>query len=902
MVIMRLLDRFRHRLRSLFRSRHADDELANEIQMHLEEEARALMAKGMSPAEARSEARRSFGPVAAVEDACRDTRRVAFVHNLLQDLRYGLRSLLKQPLLILAATASIGVGVGANTLIFSLASELLLAVPDTRAPHELVNIRISNSSHVSYPHWREMNESGVLAGVAGYDVERTINWRDGNRTVTLVPMIVTANFFDLLGVPVARGRGFTAVEAAVERNPRIAVVSDSFWRQRLGGDPAAVGRHITVNGDAYTVLGVLPANLRAVPGMGLAPEIYLPLSASLVPDIEGQYSPAVQLIGRLREGQSDEQGRAAVNTFVQSRPRPASEANERRPFVSTFSPLNGGALGAGSVGVFFSMLLVVVALVLGIACANVAGLLLSRGTVRRREIAVRLALGASRARLVQQLLAESFWLALVGTAGGVLIMLAAMAAIARIPMPLPLPLELHAPVDLRLLAYAFVVVLIATLFSGLAPALQSTRPALNPALKQDQRLYLHRRWTLRGLLVMGQVTVSIVLLVASFLFLRNLARTHVMDPGFDMSRSMVALVSFVEHRYTDDTRRAFLRSAVEQVEALPGIERATYALGMPLTVRHGRTSGSPIWVESDGEKKAFPGYWAENLIGPGYFETLGIPLRQGRDFTKNDDAGAPPVVILNEAFVQRYFGTRSPIGLRLMLPGPKVNLPYEVVGIVANSKHRSLGEEQMAALYFSYPQRPSRSRIAHIMARSRVALDSSSAAAGSPAASPAALTAAIAKAIGDLDPSAGVEAQTTRQTLAFAFLPSQVGAALLGSLGLIGVTLASAGLFAMLSYTVTRRTREIGIRMALGATSRSVARLVAQDAAILVVVGVIAGLGIAALITQPLSMFLVAGLSASDPLSFAGTVLLFALVSAAATWVPIRRAMRVQPVVALREE
>ncbi len=193
-------------------------------------------------------------------------------------------------------------------------------------------------------------------------------------------------------------------------------------------------------------------------------------------------------------------------------------------------------------------------------------------------------------------------------------------------------------------------------------------------MKQDQRLYLHRRWTLRGLLVVGQVTVSIVLLVASFLFLRNLARTHVMNPGFDTSRSMVALVSFVEHRYTAETRLALLRGAVERVEALPGIERATFALGMPLTIRHGRTSGSQIWVESDGEKKAFAGYWAENLIGPGYFDTLGIPLRKGRDFTRNDDASAPPVVIVNEAFVQRYFGTRSPMGLRLMLPGPKVNL------------------------------------------------------------------------------------------------------------------------------------------------------------------------------------------------------------------------------------
>jgi predicted permease len=886
---MRLLDRFRLRLRSLFRSGHADEELAHEIQMHLEEETRALVAQGMSPAAARAEARRSFGPVAAIEDACRDTRRVSIVQNLMIDLRYGLRSLLKQPILILAATASIGVGVGANTLIFSLASELLLAVPDARAPHDLINVRISNSSHVSYRDWRALDESGALAGFAGYNIEHTINWRDGDRTATLMPMIVTANFFDLLGVPIALGRGFTAAEAAAERDPRVLVVSDRFWRQHLGADPSAVGRGIVVNGDAYTVIGVLRANIRAVTGLGLAPQLYLPLSQSLMPDLDNQHSAATQLIGRLREGQGVEQGRAAVNTFVQSRPRPA---DERAPFVSDFTPLTGGALGIGHVGSFFAVLLIVVALVLGIACANVAGLLLARGTVRRREIAVRLALGASRARLVQQLLVESFWLALAGTAGGVLLMLAAMAAITRVPLPVPVPLELRAPLDLRLLAYAFVIVLLATLFSGLAPALQSTRSSLNPALKQEQGKYLHRRWTLRGLLVIGQVTVSIVLLVASFLFLRNLARTQVMNPGFDTSRPMVATVNLVEHRYTPETRVALLRSAVERIEALPGIERAAFALGMPLTIYHGRTSGSLIWVESEGEKKAFRSHWAENLIGPGYFATLGIPLRQGRDFARSDDAGAPGVVIVNEAFAKQHFGARSPLGLRLMLPGLKASLPYEVVGIAANSKHRTLGEDQMAAIYFSYPQRPSGSRVLHVMARSHAVLESSRATSAP----------AIAKAIGDLDPSAGVDVRTMRQTLAFALLPSQVGAVLLGSLGFIGVTLATAGLFAMLSYTVTRRTREIGIRMALGATASSVASLVARDAAILVTVGVIAGLGIAALITQPLSMFLVAGLSASDPLSFAGTALLFALVSAIATWTPVRRAMRVQPVVALREE
>ena len=877
------LDRFRLRLRSLFRRGDADAALARELAQHLEEQVEENIAAGMSADEARAAARRAFGSVSAVAEACRDTRRVSRLQNLLDDLRHGVRVLRSQPLLLLAAAASIGVGVGANTLMFGLTNELLFAPPTVREPERLVNVRLSSGSHVSHREWKRLDESGALAGFAGYNVEVSVNWRDGDRTVTIVPLIVTSNFFDLLGVPIGLGRGFTAVEALAEREPRVAVISDGFWR-RLGASPSVVGRTLIVNGQPYTVVGILPPGLRSIVGFGLVPEIYLPQSPSLTPDLNHEYGASVQLVGRLREGQSVEQGIAALNTAAQRREDGTRDEKRR---VTQFSPLTDGIPDLQSEKVFFLVVLIVSGLVLAIACANVAGLNLARSTVRRREIAVRLALGATRARLVQQLLVESFWLTMAGTVGGLLLMIGAMQIISSMPLPLPLPIELRAPIDLRLGLYTLGLVILATLFSGLIPALQATRRSLRPALTLETTHYLHRRWTLRGLLVTGQVAVSMVLLVTSLLFLRNLARAHTADPGFDTTHTLVGQVSFVEGRYSGEARGKLLEAAAGRLERLPGFERASFSLGMPLTVRHGRTSGASVWVESDGEKSAVPAYWAENMVGPGYLAARGIGRREGREFLATDDARSPNAIIVNEAFATRYLAGRRPIGLRLMLPGLEKPDAWEIVGIAANGRYRTLGEEQMAAIYFPYLQRPGGGRLAHVVARAASTGDEA--------------RTAMARAIGELDRTSAVDVRTMRETLAFAFLPSRMGAALLGSMGMMGLTLAAAGLFALLTYSVARRTREIGVRMALGATTRAVARLVFIDAAVLVGAGIVIGLVLATLATKPLSLFLVAGLSTSDPASFGATVLLFVVVSLAAIWIPVRRAMRVEPVIALRD-
>jgi predicted permease len=456
-----------------------------------------------------------------------------------------------------------------------------------------------------------------------------------------------------------------------------------------------------------------------------------------------------------------------------------------------------------------------------------------------------------------------------------------------VQLPLPLPVELHAELDGRLLLYSLTLLILTTVLSGLAPALEATRPSLVPALKQEESRYAHRRWTLRGLLVIGQVAVALVLLLAALLFVRNLTRAESADPGFDTTHTIVAQISFVEGRYTREARAAFFENAIERLRALPGIERATFAHAVPLTIRSGMTTGVLLKIAEGGEP--FQERYEVNLVGPDYFSTMGIGLLRGREFRPTDRTGSPGVVIINEEFARRHSAGGDPIGRHLMLPGAEhASYPAEIVGVVANSRHRTIGEAQQAAMYEPFLQRGNRGRFVHVIVRTQ------NDAAGA--------VRDVHQTLAQMDSSAAIDVQTMRSTLAFAFMPSRIGAGLLGALGALGLALAMVGLYSVVSYAVCRRTAEIGIRMALGASRAAVARLILGDAAILTAAGIVAGLGIAAFVTRPLAMFLVQGLSASDPATFAGTAILLGAVSLAAAWAPARRALRIDPAVALREE
>ncbi len=883
-MTLRWLDVVRLRVRSLFRRGRVEAELDRELRAHLEDQVAEHMRRGMSPDEARRAAVHEFGGFEQVKEEAREARGVARVENLGRDLRHTLRGLLREPMLLIAATLSIALGAGGNIAVFSLARAFLFATPDVRRPAEMVQIRVNHSSHVSYDRWRELDASGALGEVAGYSIERQVNWFNGDAAVSITPMLVTANFFDVTGVPLARGRAFTTDEARAERDPHLVVISHRFWQRELGGDAAVVGRPLILDGESYTILGILAPKLRSVAGLTVAPSLYVALNRSLTPEIAAPQTSVVQLIGRLKPGQTLAQGRSALD--VSDRQIGRLQGDTVNAGVQLFSPLGAIEGKAGrTLGGFFLLLSLVSVFVLLIACANVAGLLIARGTARRRETAIRLAIGGTRARLVQQFLVEGFWLALFGTVAGLGLGVAFMRVANGITLPVPLPVELQLAPDVPVLLCAMAVVVLSMLLSALLPALKATRLSLTPALRREEPKGDGRRFNTRSVLLVGQVTVSTVLLVTALLFLRNLARTQLVSPGFEVQRELVVQLGFAQGQSASDNE-ALLQRAVERVQALPGVEEAAYANAVPLTIHNGSHNGRTARIGEPAQDVRIE--YAESHVGPGYFAAMGIRLVAGRAFGASDVAGAPPVAVVNEEFVRRYLAGANPIGAHLRFTENRAPVDYEVVGVVSNSRHQTIGESQRAALYYPLLQHPEGLALAFVLVRA--------------GGDPAALVGPVRQAVGELDRSMSVDVSPMRSALAFALLPSQVGAAVLGGLGVLGLVLAAFGLYAIVSYTVSRRIGEIAIRSALGATRGGIVRLVVRDASLLVGLGVVLGLGLAAFVTQPLAAYLVEGLSTTDPLSFAGTALVFVAVSVLASWLPARKATRISPVVAMRLE
>ena len=496
---------------------------------------------------------------------------------------------------------------------------------------------------------------------------------------------------------------------------------------------------------------------------------------------------------------------------------------------------------------------------------------------------MRLALGASRGRLIQQLLTESFILALAGVAAGGALATIAFIGLSRVPLPLPLPLELSFSVDWRTVAVALILVLVSTGVTGLAPALQATRPALVPAIKLDDRHFVVRRLTMRGVLVAGQVAVSVVLLVAALLFVRSLMRATSIDPGFDVDHLLVAQVSFVEGRQGAAERPA-IETIAERVRAVPGVSAAAIAAGVPLTIFSGGHTGTEVRL--DGVEGPTRVDYANNEVGPGYFETMGIRLVRGRDFTTADRGAAARVVVINEEFARRYFKGLDPIGRRIQHNQQPVG--DEIIGVVSNGKYRSLSEARDASIYSPLLARRESRRLTHVLVRTD--------------GDPETLAAAVRSAILAADGSAAVTLTPMRSGLAFAMLPSQMGSVMLGLFGALGTTLAMVGLFGVISFAVSRRTAEIAIRVALGASRGNVLRLVLFDAGRLIASGLLIGLGLAWLVTTPLAAFLVDGVSPLDPLSFAGALAVLAFASLAAVWGPAMRALNIVPSRALKTE
>jgi predicted permease len=536
----------------------------------------------------------------------------------------------------------------------------------------------------------------------------------------------------------------------------------------------------------------------------------------------------------------------------------------------------GGPMTVPALG-FFAMLVIATAIVVLIACANVSSLLLARALSRSREIAIRMSLGGSRGRLVRQLLTESLLLALLGTGGGLLLCYWLTRLLSGYHIPTPLPIELIVQPDRLLLGYSCVVAFVVTLATGLVPALRATRTAIGGALKAGGPQAGPAGGRLRNALVIGQLAVSIVLLSAGLLFLRNLIQATAFNAGFDTTRTIVATV-----RGQSDPAK-FVDTALERLRALPGIEAAAPAHAVPLNpfLAFNRPNGP---LRPDGGSREVRVEYNPNSVGPDYFQVMRIPILRGRAFLESDRAGAPAVVILNENLARRLFGGMDPVGRVLRFPD---NRDARVVGMARNSTYATLGEKDAMALYSPFAQQPVRGS-ATFFVRS--------------IGPPEAMARKVDDALAGLDPAASVETWTLRHLFAEALLPSRAAAAILGAMALFGLLLASVGLYGVLLYATQRRMGEIGIRVALGATPGNVLALVAGQSGRLVATGMAIGLAMAVFAVRPLSMFLVPEVRATDPLNFVAVACVLALVAGAATVAPTVRALRVDPAVALRHE
>jgi len=817
-----------------------------------------------------------------------------FFSNLVQDARYGIRILLKNPVLVLVATLSLGFGIGTNTTVFNLLRSVLLKQVTAVEPERLVNIKVGKGSLISYPNYRELQAADIFEGLAAYtnNLYSSVNWRSGDDTKSIYCQIVSSNFFEVLGVQGTLGRTFTSDEARPEANPNLVVLSHGFWTTSLGSDSQVLGKTLMLNDRPYTVIGVLAKGHRAVSGVGVNPDMYVPISDQILPKTQEREFPAIEMIGRLRPGMTPDQARAALTAAVRNLEavypdvnKDLSQSVELRAMsgIEWIKRANEESIGLPVLEVF-GVLLTVAGLVLLIACANIANLLLARGVNRRQEIGIRIALGARRGRLIQQLLIETLLLSTIATALGLLLNYWFVKLLSQVELPLPIPIQMRLETDWSVLAYSLLLIVITTILCGLVPALQSTRVNLIPALKNEQPNYVHRRFTLRNLLVVVQVAVSIVLMVGASLFIRNLLRVSSINPGFDVEHTISADVSLPSDRYAAEERMLYIGKALDALNTTPGVEAASCANFSPLSL-----NDWGMKIRRDGAPEAEAFRINIQLVSDGYFKTMNIPLLGGREFERSYGPvtkGSPLAVIINQTFSERYFKGEDAVGKRL-LAGTR---PLEIIGVVRDSKYRSLGEQPQPLIYQSYQQ------VGGLLGSNSFSILVRTTAAPYPMLAP------VKKRLNELEPAVALDVGTMEERMVPIFAPIKMGAALLGGLAAVGLILAMLGLYGVMVYTIDKRSHEIGIRMALGSTQGRILRMVAMDALVLIVIGLVIGVALSLLTTRLLSSLITADISTSDPLSFGLAALLFSIVGIGTSIWVARKATLIDPIIALRHQ
>ena len=829
------------------------------------------------------------------------------MNTLWQDLRYGARMLLKQPGFTLIVILTLSLGIGANGVIFSLVNALLLRPLPVDSPSELAVLYTSDfssgnfgaSSYPDYVAFRDRNRS--FSGLVVYQPQPLSLNIDGTNERAFGE-IVSGNYFTVLGLKPARGRGFLPEEDSRPGAAAVAVISHKLWQTRFDGDPATVGRSVKLNGQPFTIIGVAPEKYVGLM-RGLAVDWWVPamMTDQLTPgsqNLTERGNRGMLVIGRLKPGVTVQQAQADFNNIAAQlyQEWPQAWANIRRQSRAiSLLPENEARVMPGMrmpLVIFTSLLMTVVGLVLLIACANVANLLLARAAARRKEIAIRLSLGAGRGRLIRQLLTESVLLAMLGGGGGLLLAAWGADLLMAFKPPVPIPIELNLHGDWRVFGFMFGLSLLTGIVFGLVPAWAASRPDVVGALKDESSAASAasvggRRGRLRGALVVVQVAVSLLLLICAGLFLRSLQNASSIDPGFDADNLLVMSMDLQQQGYDEARGSNFSAQLLDRVRTVPGVVSAGLTDELPLGL-----GGSRRGLTLEGYA-AQPGESTEinsSTVAPGYFETLRIPLVQGRTFEAQDHAKAPGVVLINEAFARRYWSGQPPLGKRIQMgmvrEGVNDAPALTVVGVVKDGKYATLGEEATPFFYLNLAQNYGSSPTLIVRTRGN----------------PTDLLATVRSEVATLDKSLPLfDVKTMRQHLGLALLPARLAGSVLGIFGFIALLLAAAGIYGVMAYAVAERTREIGIRMALGANPLAVLRLIVQQGMTLVLIGLAIGLTAALALTHLLKRLLF-GVSATDPLTFAGIALLLTTVALLACWIPARRATKVDPMMALRCE
>jgi putative ABC transport system permease protein len=811
------------------------------------------------------------------------------IRDLWQDIRFGLRMLRKSPGFTLVAVLSLTLGIGANTAIFSLINTALLRPLPISKPEQLVALNNASENHsfptFSYPNYKDFRDrSEAFSGLIGYCYAPLSLSHDGINE-RLWGYEVTGNYFDVLGVNAALGRLISPDDDQAPGASPVAVVSYTCWQQRFGGESGIVGRDVIVNGRSYTIIGVAPRGFYGTEIIS-APDMWFPVAMQAQLEIGRNWldERAVENLfvqGRLKPGVSTAQAQSALNELALQLEREYPDVNQDKRVVLSPPGLIGNAFRGPVLG-FTGLLMVVVGLVLLLACTNLANLLLARAADRRREIAVRLSLGASRARLVRQLLTESLLLSCGGGVLGLLLASRLVELAVAFKLPIDIPVAINLQMDYRVFIFTCLISLATGMLFGLLPAWQATKTDLASGLKDEFSFGGYRRSWLKNSLIVFQIALSLVLLIGGGLMMRALKRAQTIELGFTPERAAEVSFDLRLQGYDDARGREFQKRLLERVRALPGVQFVGLADVAPVDLHFSRDR---VFLEGQTPQRLanVPGAMV-NRATPGYFQAMDTRLVRGRDFTEQDDDKAARVVIINETFARRFFPGEDPIGKAFRLGSPE-SPQRQIIGVVRDGKYAGLNEDPKP--FVSRPLWQSYSGATTVIVRT--------------AADPEKLIGLVRNEVQQLDPNLPITTRTLIERMSLPLLPARVAASVLGGFGLLALALAAIGIYGVMSYAVSKRTHEIGIRMALGAQKADVLKLVIGQGLTLILVGITIGVVAALTLTRSMKSLLF-GVSATDPLTYAGIALLLAGVALLACYLPARRASRVDPMVALRCE